>query len=49
MDHYEANDMIEGGKDTIKKTRDHNWDMEGMQLRKSEGIFQTKKTMLTLR
>lgn len=39
--------MTEGGKDVIKKTGDRNWDMERMQLRKNEGTFQAKMTMLT--
>jgi hypothetical protein len=29
--------MIEGGKDAIKKTGDHNWDMETMQFHKQRG------------
>lgn len=29
--------MTEGGKDEIKKTRDHNWDMERMQFQKELG------------
>ena len=29
--------MIEGGKDAIKKTGDHNWDMERMQFQKERG------------
>jgi hypothetical protein len=29
--------MTEGGKDAIKKTGDHNWDMERMQFQKERG------------
>ena len=35
--------MTEGGKDTIKKTGDHNWDMEGMQIEKERGNFSDEK------
>lgn len=35
--------MTEGGKDTIKKTGDHNWDMEGMQFEKERGNFSDEK------
>ncbi|MDQ3968370.1 MAG: hypothetical protein M3275_08260 [Thermoproteota archaeon] len=29
--------MTEDGKDAIKKTRDHNWEMERMQFQKQRG------------
>ncbi len=29
--------MTEGGKNAIKKTGDHNWDMERMQFQKERG------------
>jgi len=29
--------MTEGGKDAIKKTGDHTWDMERMQFQKERG------------
>ena len=29
--------MTEGGKDVIKKTGDHNWDLERMQSQKGPG------------
>ncbi|MDQ3851275.1 MAG: hypothetical protein M3299_00400 [Thermoproteota archaeon] len=29
--------MTEGGKDALKKTGDHNWDMERMQFQKDQG------------
>jgi hypothetical protein len=29
--------MTQGGKDAIKKARDHNWDMERMQFQKQRG------------
>ena len=29
--------MTEGGKNTTKKTGDHNWDMERMQFQKEQG------------
>jgi hypothetical protein len=29
--------MTEGGKNTIKKKGDHNWDMERMQFQKAQG------------
>ena len=29
--------MTEGGKDTVKKRGDHNWDMERMQFEKEQG------------
>ncbi len=29
--------MTEGGKDTVKKKGDHNWDMERMQFEKEQG------------
>jgi hypothetical protein len=29
--------MTEGGKNAIKKTGDHNWDMERMQFQKEQG------------
>ena len=35
--------MTEGGKDTIKKTGDHNWDMEGMHFEKERGNFSDEK------
>ena len=35
--------MTEGGKDTIKKTRDDNWDMEGIQIEKERGNFSDEK------
>ena len=39
--------MTEGGKDVIKKTGDHNWDMERMQFQKEQGNVSSQK-MITL-
>jgi hypothetical protein len=34
--------MTEGGKKAIKKTGDHNWDMERMQCEKDQDIILLK-------
>jgi hypothetical protein len=39
--------MTEGGKKAIKKTGDHNWDMERMQCEKDQDIIFVKDVRLS--
>jgi hypothetical protein len=41
--HYYANHMTEGGKDVIRKTEDHNWDMKRMQFEKERANVSDEK------
>ncbi len=40
--------MTEGGKDSIKKRGDHNWDMERMQFEKERGNVSSANDYINL-
>ena len=42
-------DMTEEGKDAIKKTGDHNWDMERMQFQKEQGKVSSENDYVNIK